>query len=170
MLEIEQIGEDDWRVLREIRLRALTADPSVFASSAAAEASFSEESWRSRLRGPDIGIFIVLVNREPAGMTGVVIDRDDSSKRTALFWGSWLRPDLRGLGLATRLYEARIAWVRRHSTCIRVVVSHRESNAASKHANQKHGFRWIRAEKRIWNDGLAEMEHFYELTLDDEAR
>jgi RimJ/RimL family protein N-acetyltransferase len=125
--------------------------------------------WRSRLANPDIGVFIIYADREPAGMTGVVIDRDDPSRRTALLWGSWLRLDLRGKGLSKRLYDVRIAWAKRHSTCTRIVVSHRESNFSSKRANQKHGFQWTHSEEKIWNDGLVEKEHFYELILDKAA-
>lgn len=98
-------------------------------------------------------------------MTAIVIDRDDPSKQTAMLWGSWLRPDLRGRGLSKLLYEARIGWAESHPTCTRIVVSHRESNIASKRANQRYGFRWIRCEEKRWSDGIAEKEHFYELFL-----
>lgn len=169
MFQIKQIDEDDWHVFRDVRLRALTADPAVFAASVVRESSFPETIWRSRLQNADMGIFIVYADCEPAGMTGIVIDRDDPSKQTALLWGSWLRPDLRRQGLSKQLYEARIAWARRHPTCKRMVVSHRESNVSSRFANQKHSFRWTYSKERIWNDGLREKEHFYELILEEIA-
>jgi RimJ/RimL family protein N-acetyltransferase len=99
-------------------------------------------------------------------MTGIVIDKDDRSKRTAVLWGSWLRPDLRGKGLSDLLYGARIEWARRHPTCARIVVSHRVSNLSSKRAIQRHGFRWTHAEEKCWNDGAVENDHYYELVLD----
>jgi RimJ/RimL family protein N-acetyltransferase len=102
----------------------------------------------------------------PIGITGVAVDRDDPSKRTAIFWGSWLKPDYRGRGLSKLMYEKRIEWARAHATVRRIVVSHRASNEASKHANQKHGFIFMRSHEKTWVDGVTEDEVYYELLLD----
>ena len=162
---IRKLNEDDWQIFRRIRLEALATDPFVFGSNLAAESERSEEQWREFLRSPKYGIFVLFVDAEPRGMTGIVLDRDDPSERTALLWGSWLAPEVRGKGLSKLLYESRIAWAREHPTVDRIIVSHRASNLSSKFANQAFGFVPTHVTEKVWNDGVAEQEFHYELTV-----
>jgi RimJ/RimL family protein N-acetyltransferase len=81
-------------------------------------------------------------------------------------WRKRLEPDYRGRGLSKLMYEKRIEWARAHATVRRIVVSHRASNEASKHANQKHGFIFMRSHEKTWVDGVTEDEVYYELLLD----
>ena len=162
---IRKLEEKDWRIFSEIRLRALQTDPEVFGSTYEREADFTEAEWRTRLNDPDSEIFAVFDDDEPVGMTGVAVDRNDPSRKTALFWGSWLRPDARGRGLSKLLYGSRIDWARNHPGVERIIVSHRESNVASKFANQKFGFVATHKSEKTWNDGVTEREFHYELIL-----
>ena len=162
---IRKLEGKDWRVFSEIRLRALQTDPCVFGSTHERESKFTDVEWRSRLDDPDSAVFGVFDDDRPIGITGVAIDRDDPSRRTALLWGSWLEPDARGKGISKLLYEARIEWARRQSGVKRIIVSHRESNLASKFANQKFAFVRTHTTNKIWNDGIAEEEIHYELIL-----
>lgn len=50
-MHIRRVTEDDWRAVRDIRLRAMAADPGAFTSSGERERSFTEPAWRLRLRG-----------------------------------------------------------------------------------------------------------------------
>ena len=47
---VQQVGESDWRLVQEVRLRALREDPDVFGASLAREERFVESHWRMRLR------------------------------------------------------------------------------------------------------------------------
>ena len=162
---IRKLEEGDWKIFKEIRLRALKSDPSVFGSNFESESQKIESEWRDQLRRTDVAIFILLVANAPVGMTGISVDRDDESKRTAILWGSWLDPIVRGQGLSKLFYEARIKWAIAHTTVERAIVSHRESNLASKLANQKFGFLPTHISEKIWNDGVTEKEFHYELIL-----
>lgn len=73
-------------------------------------------------------------------MTEVSVNREDPTKKTAILWGSWIEPLLRGKGLSRIIYKSRLIWVINHPTVEKIIVSHRASNLASKYANQKHGF------------------------------
>jgi len=162
---IRKLDEKDWRVFSEIRLRALQTDPRVFGSSYELESKFEAADWRTRLSNPDSAVFAVFDRERAVGMTGVSVDRHDPSRKTALLWGSWLEPDARGKGLSKLLYEARIEWATQQPGVDRIIVSHRESNVASKLANQKFGFVLTHETEKVWNDGLREKEFHYELIL-----
>ncbi|MDP2206274.1 MAG: GNAT family protein [Alphaproteobacteria bacterium] len=161
---LRRLLPEDWRLLRDIRLRALAADPHVFGSSFAQEKDNSEDIWRERLESLDVAIFGVFDTEGViAGMTAIAVAKDDPAKTLAKMWGSWLRPDLRGRGLSVPIYQMRIDWARAHPTIARIIVSHRASNAASMRANQKHGFVRTHEESHVWHDGVEEAHIFYEL-------
>ncbi|KQY44167.1 GNAT family N-acetyltransferase [Cellulomonas sp. Root137] len=49
-MDIRQVGENDWRLVQGVRLRALRENPDVFGASLAREERFAESHWRMRLR------------------------------------------------------------------------------------------------------------------------
>jgi RimJ/RimL family protein N-acetyltransferase len=163
---IRQLTENDWRPLSEVRLKALRSDPLVFGSNYESESKFTEDEWRRRLQSNDSAIFMVFEDETPIGMTGVSVSREDSTNKTAIFWGSWLEPEYRRRGLSKMMYRARIDWAKAHPTIERIIVSHRASNVASKYANRKHGFVFTQTHEKIWTDGATEDEVCYELKLE----
>lgn len=149
---------NDWRVYREIRLRALQTNPEVFCSTYAREVAWTEEQWQERLNDRRCAIFGVYCADELVGMTGIY--KNEAGQ--GVLWGSWLDPRVRGKGASEAMYRARLAWAREQGVqCI--LVSHRESNEASRRANQRHGFRWTHSAPRTWPDGKEELELCYEL-------
>ena len=167
---IKQLTEADWRALSKVRLMALQTDPGVFGSTYDSESKFTETDWRSRLDSAKTAIFMIFENQTPVGMTCISLDRDDPTNRTALLWGSWLEPLIRGKGLSELMYEARINWAKVHPTIEKIIVSHRASNLSSKYANQKHGFSPTGVvTERVWPDGIREKEFHYQLTISKEA-
>jgi RimJ/RimL family protein N-acetyltransferase len=164
-ISIRQLTEEDWRLYSAIRLKALRSDPMVFGSNYETESKYTETDWRRRLQSNDSAIFMVFAHETPIGMTGVSVWRDDSTGRTALFWGSWLEPSFRRRGLSKLMYATRIEWAKAHPGIERIIVSHRASNVSSKYANRKHGFVFTRTHEKIWADGITEDEVCYELKL-----
>lgn len=126
----------------------------------------TEADWKSWLQTEkDAAIFLLYEENVPAGITGVAVDRDDPTKRRAVFWGSWLEPRLRGKGLSDRMYAERVAWARQHPTIETIVVSHRASNRAAKQAILKHGFIPTHEVDEVWPDGTREVKICYALTV-----
>ncbi len=164
-ISIKQLTENDWREFSQIRLKALQSDPKVFGSNYKMESKMTEADWRKRFHPVDAAIFMIFENETPIGMTCVAVDRDDPTKKTALFWGSWLAPQFRGKGLSELLYKARIDWAKQHPTVEKLIVSHRASNLSSRYANQKHGFVETHTNEKVWTDGVTEDEIFYELKI-----
>ena len=164
-ITIRRLTEDDWLAFSQVRLTALQTDPKVFGSNYERESQMTEAEWRSRLQAKDNAIFLIYENETPIGMTCISIDRDDATKKTALLWGSWLAPHVRGKGLSKLMYQTRINWAKRQPTVEKIIVSHRASNLASKCANQKHGFVAMHKNEKVWTDGTTEDEIFYELKI-----
>lgn len=164
-ISIKQLTVNDWREFSRIRLKALKTDPKVFGSNYERESQMTETDWRSRLEGKESAIFLIYAGATPIGMTGVGIDRDDPTGKTALLWGSWLAPHARGKGLSELMYQTRIDWAKQQPTVEKIIVSHRASNVASKYANQKHGFVLTRKHEKVWTDGATEDEICYELEI-----
>lgn len=161
-ISIKQLTESDWRELSAVRLRALQTDPSVFGSNYESESKLDETDWRKWFDPAGTAIFMIFDGTRGVGMTCISVYRDDPTNRTAIMWGSWLEPDMRGHGLSGMMYDARIKWAEQHPTIEKIIVSHRASNLASKHANQKHGFSPTHVSERVWPDGTRDEEFHYE--------
>jgi len=164
-ISIRQLTEDNWQDFSRVRLKALQTDPEVFGSNYEKESQMTEADWRSRLQAKDNAIFLIYAGDTPIGMTGVSVDRNDATQKTALLWGSWLAPHARGKGLSELMYRTRIKWAKQQPTVEKIIVSHRASNVASKYANQKHGFVLTHKHEKVWTDGAIEDEIFYELKI-----
>lgn len=164
-ISIRQLTEDDWEIVRSIRLKALQNDPGVFSATYEDAIKRTEADWKAYLTGTNTAVFGIFDDAHPIGMTGISIERDDSTYKNAFLWGSWLKPEYRGKGISKLMYQARLNWARNHATCEKITVSHRESNIASKLANQKHGFTYTHTEERRWPDGKIEKEPCYELII-----
>lgn len=164
-IHLKQLSEADWEIFRDIRLKALKHDPGVFGANFANSSKKTAEEWQEILRNPNTAVFGVYDNAQIIGLTAISIDKDDPTQTQALLWASWLEPEYRGKGISSPMYQARLDWAQKHPTCKKITVSHRASNLASKHANQKNGFVFTHVEERRWPDGTIEEDHCYELNL-----
>jgi RimJ/RimL family protein N-acetyltransferase len=164
-ISVRRLVEHQWQVLRDVRLRALKADPSVFSSNYEKESAMTDADWKSWLRTNDTAVFVLYEDPTPIGMAAISVDREDPTKKRAILWGSWLEPFARGKGLSKTMYEARLAWAKEHPTIETVIVSHRASNLSSKQANQKHGFVFTHSVEKVWPDGTRDDNVFYALAV-----
>jgi GNAT superfamily N-acetyltransferase len=122
-MKIVRAGEADWRLVRAVRLRALEADPSAFASTLQREAALTEQDWRDRIRGS--AWFLAMPGRPadpPAGVAdppakpadppaGVALIRPLEPGSDADFEinGMWVTPELRGQRIGEALLDAVLA-------------------------------------------------------------
>ena len=168
-ITIEQFSARDWRMLRDLHLRALRADPGVFGSSYAKEVKYSPRRWRIYLASRDNAVWGVFDDGKPVGMTGINMDRHDPTRRRAILSGPWLDPAYRGRGLARKMFQTRVSWALRHPYCEIIVVSHRAGNAASQAAALRQGFTFTHAMPKHWPDGATADNVFYKLVLNEEV-
>lgn len=113
MTDIELLAEDDWEVLRDVRLRALRDSPRAFGSTLAREESFREQHWRMRLRS---GPWWVARRAGPSGsdVAGLVsmIAEPGSTADDRHVVGLWVDPAARRQGSGTALLAVVVAAAR----------------------------------------------------------
>jgi len=162
-MKIRPLLPFEWKMFRDFRLHALKCSPGMFESTYAQAAARSEDDWRALLSPERQQIFGLFDDQKLVGITGVFTSKEDPE--TAQLVMSFILPEYRGQKLSGLFYRARLDWARRRKTFRRVIVGVRESNAASAAAMRAAGFQPTHREPRIWPDGAAEDEIWYELAL-----
>jgi GNAT superfamily N-acetyltransferase len=108
-IDIRRLTDDDWEVLKQVRLRALKDAPYAFASSYEREALFDEDGWRERLA---MGAWFTAIDvSEAVGLAaGVRGWSEDPSGRELI--SMWVAESHRRQGVATALFSRVAAWAR----------------------------------------------------------
>ena len=166
-IHIRPLEPCEWKALPDFRLAALGSAPGFFLGSLDEEVNWSPEDWQRTIKGPAHQVFGLFDQEILIGITAAFTWRGDTRGRTAVLAMSFVLPHYRGRGLSRLFYEARLAWIRDQPQFRRIVVSHRASNEASRHAIQKRGFVHTNIVAHLWPDGQTEDEVFYEMNLSD---
>ncbi len=124
---VRMVSEDDWRVVRDIRLRALADSPSSFGSTLGREQAFTEQAWRERARGTDTTqLFLASTAEAAVGITGVFDEGDGSVQLVSV----WVAPEHRRAGVARALATAALRFaVERGFNIVRLWVTDGNDNA-----------------------------------------
>ncbi|MBB4289807.1 ribosomal protein S18 acetylase RimI-like enzyme [Rhizobium leguminosarum] len=99
---IRLIQVDEVEVFRRIRLEALRAEPSSFASRYEDWEVLPDEEWANRLNEP---VFIAFQDGAPVGIMGLFRQRPSKMVHRATIVMVYVRANLRGTGLAGKLLE-----------------------------------------------------------------
>jgi GNAT superfamily N-acetyltransferase len=129
---IRPFAADEWKIYRDLRLRALADSPEAFGSTLAAEQGRPDAEWSNRLTsgaGSDLDLpLLAELEGEPIGLAWGRIDR--SCPDIANLYQMWVAPDYRRLGAGQRLLEAVIAWARsKNAAYLDLGVTFRDSPA-----------------------------------------
>ena len=156
MAPIERAAADDWRRVREIRLRALEDSPTAFASRLDHERDRPEAFWRGRLEEAGSATFLALESEEAVGLVTVFLDDDDPG--SAHLVSMWVAPDHRRRGVGRQLIEAVLGWAR-EERAERVKLWVTETNEAAGRLYREMGFVETGARQPLPSDpSLAERE------------
>jgi RimJ/RimL family protein N-acetyltransferase len=142
-VEIRRIRADEWRELRELRLRALLDTPDAFGATYEQESIDPEQEWIDWVAdGAEGGrafwaVAVDEVNGELGGMAFGSRHRDVPDG-IGLF-AMWVDPGLRGHGLGRRLVGSVVDWARTTERP-RVVLSVNRTNATAIHLYEACGF------------------------------
>jgi GNAT superfamily N-acetyltransferase len=130
---VRQVGDEDWELWRDLRLRALLDHPTAFGSTHQREVAFTEEDWRDRLDG-DTPAVVAWVDGRPAGMGAGFSDRPGWLHLVAM----WTDPDLRGRGVGRAVLGALCAWAHEHG--LRPHLDVTVGNAGARRVYEGFGF------------------------------
>lgn len=129
---IRRLTTDDIDIYRDIRLRALRADPQAFGSSFEHESAFDDTAWRQRLSGFGGRPGVVFVRELDDVVRGVVGIAQSNVRTDALLWGMWVDPTARGHGVAAALVAAAYDWASEQNLSSVVLFVHRTNDVAIK--------------------------------------
>lgn len=106
-MRVEQVTEDDWTLVRTIRLRGVATDPDAFGASPEREHGLKESHWRMRLRASPW--FVASIREEPVGIVSVISEPGAPPQERHLV-GLWVSPNHRGVGVGDGLLRAAEDW------------------------------------------------------------
>jgi GNAT superfamily N-acetyltransferase len=156
---IARVGEDDWRVWRDVRLAALADAPEAFGSSPEQEKALPEHDWRAMTR--TAAIFVATAHGTGVGVVAG-LPRESAGERG--LGAMWVTPSWRGRGVAPALAGAVIAWARSEG-CARIGLWVPADSPRARRFYQRQGFRATGRARPFPNDATRTIDEMV-LTLD----
>ena len=132
---ITRLGEEDWRIWRDVRLAALADAPTSFAATREEEQAIQEDGWRAMVR--DAAVFAATAE---ATVVGAAAGLYRTSAEDRGLGALWVAPQWRGRGVAALLIAAVIAWARSEGAA-RVGLWVPGDNARARRFYEHQGFR-----------------------------
>ena len=103
-MELKRIRADDWKLWRDVRLKALADAPDAFYATLEQEQAYDEDRWRDWLQSHGVQI-VALEGAEPVGVVGGHLGGEGAE-----LYGMWVAPAARGSGLGENLVREVIGW------------------------------------------------------------
>jgi RimJ/RimL family protein N-acetyltransferase len=101
MPDIRMLAPDEWRILRNVRLSALSESPQNFLTTYEREETFDEASWRAEFSRGDwyVGIAGGQSPHEAVSLVGITREPDTPTHQRFLEY-PWVMPEFRCRGIA----------------------------------------------------------------------
>ena len=154
MPTIRATTEDDWKLLKQIRLDALCDAPAAFGVSHATAAANTDAQWRDRAAGRGPAHFVLaLMDGVAVGLAGGGVGAACEPELIAM----WVRPEYRGAAVAAGLVDAVKKWAvgQGHK---RVVLSVSPSNERAAAFYRKQGFSFLPEWEPLESDARIELQ------------
>ena len=153
---VRRLRPEDHELIRAIRLRSLTLEPTAFGSTFDREAAFSDDDWRERL-APDASPHFVTID-DSGAPTGMVVGAlDAENPNVAHLFAMWVDPHARGSGAADALVAEVVRWAVAQG-CAELQLRVTDGNERAERMYRRNGFErtgqwWFRE-----RDGHVEIE------------
>jgi ribosomal protein S18 acetylase RimI-like enzyme len=150
---IRPIGRDEAGAWRALRLEALTNHPEAFAASAPEFAALDLQSVAERIPTPngDDVLFGVYAEGVLCGSVGFFRETGLKLRHRGTMWGVYLRPELRGRGIAEAMIDRVVAHAAERVEILKCVVN--PENSAARTLYLGRGFRPYGLEPRALRVG-----------------
>ena len=137
MVEVREIGPDDWQAMRDIRLEALRDAPSEFTSTYEREAILTQADWRRRICAG--GSFLAYLPEIDAAAPVGIIAGVEAGPGTIELISAWVRPPARRHAVGEALVGAVVDWARtKGMSRVRLWVT--EGNGGARRLYERCGF------------------------------
>lgn len=144
-MKIRATEEQDWMILKEIRLAALLDSPTAFGVSYQTAITNSDEQWKQRASSETQPKFWLAFKGEKAiGMIGAGVDQTDRYNLIAM----WVKPGSRESGVADRLIDA-VKFDAINTGFKQIFLDVSPSNLKASRLYKKHGFVFTTEEKPL---------------------
>jgi RimJ/RimL family protein N-acetyltransferase len=112
MIEIRQINPDEWQLLRQVRLAAVTDSPHAFAESLEETVQMPDSLWQQRTcNGAEGKISFCAVALDESTPIGIAVGLTDAENASRTYLVSmWVAPPHRGTTVALSLLQEVITW------------------------------------------------------------
>jgi len=107
---IRRVEQSDWRLLRDVRLRALADAPDAFLDKLDEVRSRPDDHWRERVAAGDTQA--TFADERDGRFDGMVATFVANDPENAFLVAMWVAPELRGSGAAAQLVESVLVWAR----------------------------------------------------------
>ena len=105
---VRRLRPDEWRELRELRLRALADAPDAFGTTLEEDAQRPDAAWQSWAANRER---VVIVAERDGRLVGMASGgRAPSLERAAGLYSMWVEPAARGTGTAAAIATAVVDW------------------------------------------------------------
>jgi ribosomal protein S18 acetylase RimI-like enzyme len=155
VIEINRVGPEEWRAVRDVRLKALVDSPDWFWATYNEEVDKPEAWWRDFLQAG--AWFLACDGARPLGVVAAIgtLELEGSTRQVI---SMWVAPDARGRGVATRLIDAVKVWAR-GSGVRELQLQVTENNQTARRLYERCGFELTgRIERLPRNPALVEHE------------
>ena len=136
---IRHTTEEDWKILKEIRLASLLDAPTAFGLSQATAAAYSDSQWRDRASSRSQAEFLLaFMNGVAVGIVGGAVSPTSEFNLIAM----WVKLEYRGTGVAAGLVDSvKMRAISQGHT--RVVLSVSPENGRAAAFYRKQGFSFL---------------------------
>jgi GNAT superfamily N-acetyltransferase len=139
-LTVSRIQPEQWEMLKDVRLRALSDAPYAFGTTFEEAKKRPSSRWQSdaldHATQPGRAYFLAYAKGIPSGMAGCYRPELDTAHLTAM----WVAPEVRPTNLGVHIVNAAVKWAQSYgTTTLEAWVS--EDNVGARAFYQKIGFK-----------------------------
>lgn len=149
-VEVRELGPDDWKAKRDLRLAALADAPEAFGGSYADSAKRTQEQWRS---WPGGVVYATYLDGDPVGIAGGCSAPDHVGGEPMVI-AMWVAPAARGRRVAARLLDALADWARADGAAA-LHLEIKPHNTAARRSYEHFGF--VVCDEPTWEPGNVAM-------------